>query len=107
MAGAQPEGVAFDAAGNLYVSDYTNSKIFIFNPPFTNASTPATTISGGTSGLAHPSALTFDSAGNLYAANEAGPTVTVYSPPFVASSTPVTTITTAAGSEPFAITWGP
>jgi hypothetical protein len=48
---AQPVGVASDSSGNLYVANYifSNSKIFVFAPPFTAASTPAVTVTNGLS----------------------------------------------------------
>jgi uncharacterized protein YjiK len=58
-----PEGIAFDATGYMYVADYNNSRIQQF----------PTAVSGisGTSGtiitqIDHPRGVAFDSAGNIY-----------------------------------------
>jgi uncharacterized protein (TIGR03437 family) len=76
-----PTAVAFDAQGNLYVSDFGNSRILKFTGPFA-PSTPspaASTVWGqndfstkGVAGqasastIANPAGLTVDPAGNLY-----------------------------------------
>ena len=54
-------GLAFDAAGNLFVANYganTVSKV-----------TPAGMVSTFASGFNDPTGLAFDAAGNLYVAN--------------------------------------
>ena len=56
-----PEGMAFDAGGNLYAANFnTNSVLRI---------TPAGAVSTFATGLNGPAGLAFDAAGNLYAAN--------------------------------------
>ena len=75
-----PEGLAFDAAGNLYISDYSNNVIRVVNTAGI-ISTFAGNLSGlaGYSGdggfataakLTNPAGLAFDAAGNLYIADE-------------------------------------
>ena len=56
-----PVGLAFDAAGNLYVANYGNSTV--------SEVTPAGLVSTFASGFEQPYGLAFDAAGNLYVAN--------------------------------------
>lgn len=76
-----PAGLAFDAQGNLYVSDRNNSRVLKFNAPFApNASAAAvigqpdftTRAAPGEPGgatLAGPAGLAVDSSGKLYVAD--------------------------------------
>ncbi|MBS1684133.1 MAG: T9SS type A sorting domain-containing protein [Bacteroidetes bacterium] len=69
-----PEGVAVDAAGNLFVSDEGNSRVLMF-PPGSTSTTYGTVVAGGNGAgsganqLNHPYNLAFDAAGNLYVAD--------------------------------------
>jgi len=62
----RPEGLAFDASGDLYVSSYSMNFIEKFSPSGTDLGTFASIGSGSAYGLA------FDNVGNLYAANYGG-----------------------------------
>jgi hypothetical protein len=42
-----PEGIALDAAGNLYVGNVNNATITVYAPPFSAASAPAVTLTVG------------------------------------------------------------
>ena len=64
-------GMAFDASGNLYVSDQLVNTIRKVSPAGADLGVFA-------SGLGSPWGLAFDSVGNLYVANRAGNTVTKY-----------------------------
>lgn len=89
-------GVAFDANGNLYASGVTPSQIEIYDPPFSNASTPVTTIS--TSSLTtDPGDLAFDSQGNLYFAGTFPGQLYEFTPPFSGASTPAAQTTIGLG----------
>ena len=71
-----PESIAFDASGNLWVSDTYNNRVLEFDPPFANGMTASVVIgqadfvSSGTattaSGLDFPPGMAFDSSGNLW-----------------------------------------
>ncbi|MHB8259182.1 MAG: NHL domain-containing protein [Bacteroidia bacterium] len=73
----QPTGVTFDAAGNLYISDYVNNRIRMVN----TAGIITTFAGNGTAGflgdagqatvaeLNHPYGVAFDAAGNMYIAD--------------------------------------
>jgi hypothetical protein len=88
-----PSGLAFDSKGNLWVSDYENSRIVEFKPPFTsgmaaavalgqadlNSSTCATTATG----LCYPyEGLAFDSKGDLFVGDYGNCRIVEYKAPF-------------------------
>ncbi|HEY9156536.1 NHL repeat-containing protein [Candidatus Binatus sp.] len=87
-----PEGVAVDAAGNLYVADASNSRVLEYNAPLSTGATPARVFGQGASftsnacnfdggdaigalrpssanDLCYPSGVGLDGAGNLYVAD--------------------------------------
>ena len=70
-----PDGLAFDALGNLFVSDYYNFAIRKITP-----GGMVTTFYQNTAELFDPQALTFDSAGNLIFALQYGHQVVKLSP---------------------------
>ena len=74
-----PEGLAFDAAGNLYVANYYGFTV--------SQVTPAGVVSTFASGLSNgPVALAFDASGNLYAASDnSGSTINKVTPAGVVS----------------------
>ena len=57
----EPEGLAFDAFGNLYEADFGSGNVYKF--------TPEGVQSTFASGLSTPQGLAFDAAGNLYVSN--------------------------------------
>jgi uncharacterized protein (TIGR03437 family) len=72
-----PEGLAFDAADNLYIADYLNNRVRKVSPSgiistLAGTGEPGT---GGTSGFArdallfHPSGVAVDSSGNIFIAD--------------------------------------
>jgi sugar lactone lactonase YvrE len=69
----QPFGLAFDAAGNLYVADLPDDRIVNFTPGGVGSVFASTLLS-------HPLSLAFDAAGNLYAANTLGNAIDVFTP---------------------------
>lgn len=80
-------GIAVDAAGNVYVANgIARGKLDVYNPPYTDSSTPAFSmqIATATNAIEY---LAFDRAGNLYAAVSGDAAVYVFAPPFGASST--------------------
>ncbi len=68
-----PQGLAFDAAGNLYVANGANNTISKVTP----AGAISTFVS---SGLDYPEGLAFDAAGNLYVANAFNSTISEVTP---------------------------
>jgi len=88
-----PSGVAFDGHGNLWVSDYDNSRIVEFKAPFTSgmAATVAlgqTDLNSGNcntsaTGLCYPwEGIAFDKKGNLFVADYENCRIVEYHPPF-------------------------
>ena len=82
-----PAGLAFDASGNLYVTNFGNNfngtTVSVFAP---GSATPTSTLTG----LSFPSALRFDSSGNLYVINTNTNSVEVFAPQ---ATTPTSTLT--------------
>lgn len=96
---AYPEGLAVDAAGDLFVADTGNCRVLEFEPPFTtdmsasrvigepdmNTGFPACsnpTSAAGPGRLLEPTGVAVDSAGNLWVADHTAGRVTAYAPPF-------------------------
>jgi len=122
---SNPEYIAFDASGNLWVTDTFNNRVLEFKPPFANgmvaslvigqagfvSSGPATT----SSGLSQPAGVAFDSGGNLWIGDAGNNRVLQFKPTFAngmsaslvlgqASFTTSTAATTQSGlSGPFGI----
>jgi sugar lactone lactonase YvrE len=71
---ADPQGMAFDKAGNLYVADSPDDVIREFSSTGTNLGVFTST------GLSAPRDVAFDSAGNLYVSNSGNNTISEYSP---------------------------
>lgn len=69
-------GVAVDAAGNLYMSD--TNEISEFSTPTTNPTLQRAIIGNGQQ--ASPSGMSFDASGELYAANTQNGNILAYSP---------------------------
>jgi sugar lactone lactonase YvrE len=61
---SNPQGLAFDGAGNLYVADYNNDVIDEFNSSGTSESIFASLPTGS-----NPHGIAFDSSGDLFVAN--------------------------------------
>jgi streptogramin lyase len=85
--GGASEGVAFDSAGDLFVSSYTAHMVTEFKPPLTSSSTAAATITNGLSG---PEGVAFDPNGNLWVCDASASDILEYAPPFTAA--PVLTL---------------
>jgi sugar lactone lactonase YvrE len=72
-----PEGIAFDASGNMYVTDYVNHRIRKISPSgiistFAGTGSPGYSGDGGPATLAHlfyPVGITVDASGNIYFAD--------------------------------------
>jgi sugar lactone lactonase YvrE len=97
-------GVAFDAAGNLWVSELTTNVIVEFTASQLATSgnpTPAVTLSANAGSVAFPGGLAFDAAGNLWVANEDDSSVVEFAASQLTSSgspVPAVTISASAGS---------
>jgi len=92
-----PQGVAVDKSGNLYVADYNNSRVLEYTPPFLSwhvANQAASVVLGqstfGThnnvtsiNGLSNPTGVALDGSGRLYVVDRFNHRVVQYVPPFV------------------------
>ena len=86
-----PQGLAFDASGNLWVADEGNNRVVQFAPTFSTgeaaskaigqSSFTATGTSAGTTGLDIPRGVTFDSSSNLWTTDAANSRVLEFSGP--------------------------
>lgn len=90
-----PEGLAMDAAGNLYVADPNYCRVVMFAPPFTNGMN-ATLVLGqssftsaqgncstsGAVGMMFPTAVAVDGSGDVWVADKQANRVMEYVPPF-------------------------
>jgi sugar lactone lactonase YvrE len=87
-----PSGVAFDKAGNLWLSDSGNWRVLEFSAPFSNGQAAslvlgypdftATVNNNLQSSLSTPLGLAFDDAGNLFVVDSGDSRVLVFAPPF-------------------------
>ncbi|MGH9495378.1 MAG: NHL repeat-containing protein, partial [Candidatus Sulfotelmatobacter sp.] len=88
-----PSGLAFDSTGNLWVSDYDNSRIVEFEPPFTSGMAASVALgqtdlnssncATGASALCYPyEGVAFDGKGNLFVADYDNCRIVEYQAPF-------------------------
>jgi len=71
-----PETLFFDASGDLWLADESDSSVLEYTPTIGSSSTPAVTI---TNGIGEPSCPgVFDASGNLFIANYSADTITEY-----------------------------
>ncbi len=85
-----PEGLAFDSSGNLYVANYGNSTIMKFSASGGVLSSNGTVFASGGE-MYGPVGLAFDGSGNLYVANNENDTIEKFN--------------SSGGGGPFANTW--
>jgi sugar lactone lactonase YvrE len=92
-----PDAVAVDAAGNIYVANFgtatpATASITIYAPGASGDATPTATIAGSNTGLSTPQGIAVDAAGIIYVANDfiGGPAsrITVYAPGASGNATP-------------------
>ena len=88
-----PDALAFDSSGNLYVANQNSNTVSKFAPGSTTASATYS------AGLDEPDALAFDSSGNLYVANQRNNTVSKFAP----GSTTASATYSAGLSDPQAL----
>ncbi len=97
-----PMGIAFDADGNLWVSNLHGDSVVQFSPTnlaATGSPVPTATIStDGAGGLMEPQALAFDANGNLWVANFTSTVVRFDSSQLTSSGNPTPAATIASSS---------
>jgi sugar lactone lactonase YvrE len=87
-----PTGVAIDSSGGLWVSDFSNSRVLRFTPPFTNGMAASlvighqdyTSYAFGTAPnkFAYPVGVTFDASGSLWVTDSNNNRTLGFVPPF-------------------------
>ena len=98
----EPSGVAFDAAGDLWVTNTDNSTLVEFTPSQLASSgdpTPAVTISTDGSSLDGPYSLALDAAGDLWVPNAYSDSLVEYTASQLAATGDPTPINTIVGSN--------
>jgi sugar lactone lactonase YvrE len=69
---SEPEGVAVDASGKIYVADQNGVKIFAANTSANLNESPIATIGGGATGLYSCWGIALDTSGKIYVVNQFG-----------------------------------
>jgi sugar lactone lactonase YvrE len=98
-----PEFLAFDHSGDLWVSDYKNSLVAEYAPPFKNGSSavlevgsPSFSTDGcsgsGASSVCSPNGIAFDPSGNLWVTDVQNDTVVEFTTPFTTGESVSTVI---------------
>jgi sugar lactone lactonase YvrE len=108
-----PTGLAFDARGNLWVTNANASTVVEFTTSqlaTSGSPTPAVTLSSASGSLASPSGLAVDASGDLWIANAVGGTVIEFGASQRAASgapAPIVTISSSVLSGPQGLAFDP
>ncbi|MDA4137032.1 MAG: NHL repeat-containing protein [Thaumarchaeota archaeon] len=108
---SEPEFVAFDHSGDLWVSDYNNSLVAEYNQPFTNGESAALEVGSasfsttgcsntGPSNVCSPNGIAFDQAGNLWVADSENNSIVEFKAPFTAGESSSTVIGQYSDGQP-------
>ncbi len=108
----EPEGIAFDGNGDLWVADTQNDRVLEFAPPFSTGMSATLVLGqsdftsrlGGTSptNLSLPSGLAFNATGALFVADRGNNRVLAFDPPFSSAEAATLALgqTSLSGSRP-------
>jgi len=93
-----PTSSAFDASGNIYVTNLDSNSVTVYAAGASGDIAPISTISGTNTGLNQPEGVALDAKGNIYVANfgPGGGSVTIYS---AGASGDVAPLSTISGSS--------
>ncbi len=89
---AQPEGIARDKMGNIYVANKCNNTVTKYLSGSNGNVAPIARIFGSSTGLNAPAGIALDSSGNIYVSNAGNNSVTVYSAGSDGDTAPTSTI---------------
>lgn len=76
----EPAGLAYDADGQLYVSNVSDESITVYAPRAVGDAAPVATIAGPSTGLGDPHDLFVDRSGRLYVCNNDPAAILVFAP---------------------------
>jgi hypothetical protein len=97
-----PVGLAFNAAGDLWVADYDGSSLSMFTPAqlaATGSPVPTLTMTSGTSTIDKPEEIAFDPSGNLWVTNNGARTFIEFtSAQLAAGGSPAPAVTISGSS---------
>jgi len=82
---ADPEGIARDASGRIYVTNAPTNTVTVYAASANGNVPPIAVIGGSKTRLANPNGIALDASGKIYVLNGANDSITVYPP--LASST--------------------
>jgi sugar lactone lactonase YvrE len=89
----EPEDVAVDASGNMYVSNDGNNSVTVYAAGATGNVAPMQTITGSYTGLSSPFGVAIDPLNeNIYVANKSGKSITAYAPGSTGNTAPIATL---------------
>jgi sugar lactone lactonase YvrE len=108
---SEPEFVAFDHSGNLWVSDYNNSLVAEYKQPFTTGESASLEVGSpnfatngcAATGLAYvcsPNGIAFDSQGNLWVADSENDSVVEFKAPLTMGESWSTVIGEDSNNQP-------
>jgi len=114
---SQPEFMAFDHSGDLWVSDYNNSQVAEYTPPFTTGESATLEVGSpgfSTSGCANtgpayvcsPNGIAFDPQGNLWVADSENNSIVEFKAPFTTGESWSTVIGEYSDYQPNATNLG-
>lgn len=88
----EPEGIALDTSGDLYVSNHAGNSVTVYAPGANGNVAPIRAISGSKTRLSGPTGIAVDSNGYIYVANNGTPSITVYASAATGNVVPIRTI---------------
>lgn len=90
------QGLAFDAAGRLYVANREADSVTVYAPGASGNVVPLRTIAGAATGLAAPVGIAVEADGTVHVSNLDAARITTFAPGATGNATPVRTIEGAA-----------
>lgn len=87
---SEPDGLAFDASGNLYVPNFSPTAVLVFAAGANGNVAPTRNITGSHTALENPAQVALDSSANIYVSNEFWPgSLTAYAADANGNASPI------------------